>query len=384
MRPQNKSLQWLQHQSPFLSATLGAVLGLGIGAGALFGLEGLIGVSLCLLVLGAAFWMAKDAEPVLVGVDVSPEPEEETSETERVPEPEAEPEFVEPLDMVDIQGGTFLMGSPDGDEEAEDGEKPQHVVRVSDFCMSHYLITRQLYRELVETLPERWANDTDDQQLPANSVNWFEAAKFCNALSERVGLQPCYHFKDEEDEQQVKWDSEADGYRLPTEAEWEYACRAGTTSKWFGGDDSAELSRFAWFDENADNQVHAVGQKEPNPWGLYDMSGNVWEWCWDWYGAYKEETDAEDMDRWPRSIRMYYAIGHIILRIPIIGKLLKDSNSSLHNPTGPKEGDARVLRGGSAWDGAGDLRSARRVRFGPGRRIVNVGFRCVRRPRRQP
>ena len=377
----SKLQHWLQHQSPFLSVALGTVLGLGIGVGALFGFEGIVGASLCLLVLGAAFWVAKDAEPVLVGVDISPEPEE-ASETERVLEPEPEPKFVEPLDMVDIHGGTFLMGSPDSDAEAWDEEKPQHEVHVSDFCISRYTITRQLYRELVEAPPEEWANDTDDQQLPANSVTWFEAAQFCNVLSEQVGLQPCYRF---EDEQQVEWDSEADGYRLPTEAEWEYVCRAGTTSKWFCGDDSAELRRFAWFDKNADKQVHAVGQKEPNPWGLHDMSGNAWEWCWDWYGAYQENSDAADMDRWPSSLHIYYAIGSVILRIPGIGKLLfKDpSDSSLDDPVGLIKGEYRVLRGGSAWDGAENLRSASRNWLEPGVSTVSIGFRCVRRPRRQ-
>jgi formylglycine-generating enzyme required for sulfatase activity len=272
--------------------------------------------------------------------------EEEASETEFVPQPEPEPEFIEPLDMVDIHGGTFLMGSPDSDEVTEDREKPQHDVRVSDFCISRYLITRQLYRELVEASPEQWANETDDQQLPANFVNWFEAVQFCNALSEQNGLQSCYRF---EGEQQVEWDSKADGYRLPTEAEWEYACRAETTSKWFCGDDSAELSRFAWFDENADNQVHAVGQKEPNPWGLYDMSGNVYEWCWDWFEDYAGETAETESD-----------------------------------PIGPQKGKFRVLRGGSFGFVAWVLRSAFRRRLYPVNRNENDGFRCVRRPRRQP
>lgn len=355
---------------------LGALLGFGIGVGALFGLEGLAGAGLCMLVLGLCFFAAKDAEPVLVGVESEPEGETEKIPDDVVPELELDP-LIEPLEMLEIPGGTFLMGSND-----YDNEKPQHKVTVSDFCISRYLITRQLYREIVEGSPEEWANDKDDQQLPANHVTWFDAVKICNALSEQVGLQACYRI----DGKQVEWDREADGYRLPTEAEWEFACRAGTTSQWFFGDDPAELGRYAWFRDNSEKKAHPVGEKEPNPLGLHDMIGNVWEWCWDWYGDYKEDSDAKDMDRWPRSVRFYYAIGHIILKIPVIGQLLvKDSSdSSLHDPIGPKEGDARVLRGGSFGSEAGRLRSALRDRIQPEFRSEYIGFRCVRRPRRQP
>ena len=295
--------------------------------------------------------------------------------------PTPEPPFVEPLDMVEIAGGMFLMGSPDSDDLTQNSEKPQHEVTVSDFYISRYPITRQLYREIVKEAPEEWANDEDDQQLPANYVTWFDAVKFCNALSEQVGLQACYRI----DGQQVEWDREADGYRLPTEAEWEYACRAGTTTRWFFGDDPAELGRYAWFRENSGSKVHPVGEKESNLFGLYDMIGNVWEWCWDWYGEYKKDAGAEDMGRWPRSFRLYYVIGDIILRIPGIGKLFfKDSSdSSLHDPVGPNGGRSRVLRGGSFGGEAEFLRSADRNGRGPEGRSDRIGFRCVRRPRRQ-
>ena len=201
------------------------------------------------------------------------------------------------------------MGSPDTDAEAHEDEKPRHEVTVSAFAISRYPITRELYRELCGTLPEAWQRDSDDNRLPANDVSWFDAVSFCNALSQQVGLQPCYRI----DGTHVAWDTNADGYRLPTEAEWEYACRAGTTSRWFFGDDPTALDRYAWFAANANNKVQPVGEKAPNPWGLHDMSGNVWEWCWDWYDTYRAEA--------------------------------------VIDPIGPENGDRRVLRGGSAWRG---------------------------------
>ncbi len=362
---------WLQRHSPLWPGVLGVVLGLGIGVGALFGITGIAGMGLCLLVLSGATWWAKDAEPVLVGLDVEPEPQKVEPQADPEPEPKPviepplpaiggrlvledtdepapvpEPPLDEPLDMVELEGGTFLMDSPKSDDDALDDEKPQHEVTVSAFCISRYPITRQLYRDIVGPSPEAWDRDrdTDDQQLPANSINWFEAARFCNMLSAHVGLLPCYRI----DGDNVEWDREADGYRLPTEAEWEYACRAGTTSKWFFGDEPTELGHYAWFSGNSENKVHPVGEKKPNAWDLYDMIGNVWEWCWDWYADYPN-----------------------------------NSMPTLSDPTGPKDGSRRVLRGGSWNDNPRDLRSADRDWLYPVNRFDVIGFRCVRRPRRQ-
>ena len=111
-------------------------------------------------------------------------------------------------------------------------------------------------------------------------VSWDDAIAFCNKLSEREGLKPYYQFGT------GAYSPGGDGYRLPTEAEWEYACRAGSTTRYSFGDDAASLGEFAWFDSNSDSKTHPVGQKQPNAWGLYDMHGNVWEWCWDWYESY--------------------------------------------------------------------------------------------------
>ena len=131
-------------------------------------------------------------------------------------------------------------------------------------------------------------------------------------------------------------------YRLPTEAEWEYACRAGTTTEYSFGDDVSVLGDFAWFDDNSGSQTHPVGQKRPNGWGLYDMHGNVWEWCSDWHGD--------------------YAAG------------------AVRDPAGPASGSIRVLRGGCWYDSAGFCRSAFRIRFYPSYRFSNYGFRLALSP----
>ena len=246
------------------------------------------------------------------------------------------------LEMVELPGGEFLMGSPDTDDLAGNDEKPQHQVFVSGFCLGRFAVTRGLWREILGSGRSEWKRDADDDRLPANHVNWFDAVGFCNVLSERRGLRPCYRI----DGENVEWDRGADGYRLPTEAEWEYSVRAGTTTRWFCGDDEELLERYAWYGEDVINSnVHPVGQKKPNLWGFYDLSGNVYEWCWDWLGDYSSEPASD--------------------------------------PIGPDGGEYRVLRGGAFWDGARILRSAVRYRFRPRDRVVDDGFRVARAPRRQ-
>jgi formylglycine-generating enzyme required for sulfatase activity len=253
-----------------------------------------------------------------------------------------EEHVAEPLEMVAIPGGTFLMGSAEDDAQAYSEEHLQHRVTVSDFLMACYPVTRKQYREVTGRRFLWWRWYALHPRLPANYVSWFEAVQFCNALSAQQGLQPCYLI----DGEQVTWDEEADGYRLPTEAEWEYAVRADTTTRWFCGDEATALGNYAWYAENAGRRVKPVGQKKPNPWGLYDMAGNVWEWCWDWYGPYAAEA--------------------------------------VYDPSGPATGTARVLRGGAYRVVARHLQSADRFRYVPGSRHFAIGFRVVRRPRRQP
>ena len=175
----------------------------------------------------------------------------------------------------------------------------------------------------------------DTRRHPVENVSWNDAIAFCNKLSEREGLRPYYRSGAEEQ-------SGGDGYRLPTEAEWEYACRAGSTTRYSFGDDAASLGEFAWYDGNSGSKTHPVGQKRPNAFGLYDMHGNVWEWCWDGY----EER--------------YYA------------------NSPTDDPLGPSQAAVRVIRGGS-WDNdPRDARSANRSRGTPGDRDDDLGFRVAR------
>jgi formylglycine-generating enzyme required for sulfatase activity len=256
------------------------------------------------------------------------------------------PEPVESLEVVTnsigmklalIPAGEFLMGSPDSDNGALDNgaldyEKPQHRVEITTpFCLGVYPVTQEEYEKVVGTNPSHFKGEA---KRPVEKVTWFDAVEFCNRLSEQEDLEPFYR-KDGDTVSIIG----GNGYRLPTEAEWEYACRAGTTTPWSCGDDEALLGGFAWY-EAPGNETHPVGLKQPNPWGLCDMHGNVWEWCWDWYGKYE--------------------------------------SGSVTDPLGPEDGNRRVLCGGSFGRNAWYLRSAFRSFVRPTDRGLNVGFRASR------
>jgi formylglycine-generating enzyme required for sulfatase activity len=234
--------------------------------------------------------------------------------------------------MVLISAGRFLMG------DKEEVDAPPHEVAVSAFYIDKNLVTQAQYEKVAGENPSRWK----EPRNPVEQVRWSDAVKFCNRRSELEGLQPCYDLKT------WRCNLEADGYRLPTEAEWEYACRAGTSTTYFFGDTGAKLSDYAWFDKNSGGHPRPVGQKLPNGWGLYDMSGNLWEWCNDFYKVdYYKEGPGQD-------------------------------------PTGPSAGQNKVVRGG-AWRFSADrCRPGYRYNENPGYADVCFGydiygFRCVRR-----
>jgi formylglycine-generating enzyme required for sulfatase activity len=225
------------------------------------------------------------------------------------------------LEMVGLPAGQFLMGSPDSDPDARDNEKPQHQVKVNSFAIGKYPITQAQYQAVMGNNPSQFKNNP---QNPVECVSWNDAKAFCQKLSQITGKT----------------------YRLPTEAEWEYACRAGTTTRYYFGDNDNQLGDYAWYEGNSNRTTHPVGQKKPNGWGLYDMSGNVWEWCEDdWHNSYAGAPN--DGSAW-----------------------LDNDNRSQ---------SLKCLRGGSWYNGPSYCRSAFRFYFS--RRVdipyYSFGFRVV-------
>lgn len=238
------------------------------------------------------------------------------------------------IEMVQILGGRMTMGSNRGDPD----EAPIHEVWVDPFLMDRYEVTQEEYTKFVIGNPSRFK----DPKHPVEQVRWLEAAFYCNARSLSEDLEPCY------DEETGACNFQANGYRLPSEAEWEYACRAGSGTEYSFGGGGRTLKSFAWYKENANKRTQPVGQKKPNPWGLYDMHGNVAEWCNDKYDE------------------GYY------------------QHSPEKNPRGPSDGEKHVLRGGAWKSSAACCRSAYRTGESPGSFAdscfarPDIGFRCVR------
>ena len=234
--------------------------------------------------------------------------------------------------MVLVRGGWFEMG----DANCSPDESPVHKVWVDPFIMDRYEVVQEQYVKLTGENPSSFPGTNK----PVESVNWVQAVLYCNLRSRAEGFRPCY------DEKTFACDFGADGYRLPTEAEWEYACRAGTSTRYSFGDGTDPLSKYAWFKQNSGKSAHNIGKKEANRWGLYDMHGNVAEWCND---AYREN---------------YY------------------KTSPSKDPRGPDEGEIKVLRGGGWQDRIGSLRSSWRAsenfRFVDACVMDSMGFRCAR------
>ena len=250
-------------------------------------------------------------------------------------------------DLALISGGTFTMGSP-ADEPWRGDDEVAHEVTVSDFYLAPMEVSQQEYNATM-------GGSGDAGNVPATGVTWYDAIAYCNALSTKAGLSPAYAV----DGESVTWDRSANGYRLPTEAEWEYACRAGTTGPFnLDHSPSADEANYYghypyeiegnYFDQDVlevkpgvyRSEPIASGSFAPNAWGLYDMHGNVAEWVWDRYGAY-------------------------------------DASAS-HDPTGPDTGELRVNRGGGWNDFAKNLRSAYRASLTPTSSSPSVGFRVAR------
>jgi formylglycine-generating enzyme required for sulfatase activity len=175
------------------------------------------------------------------------------------------------FDISKING--LFVEIPKGKIELrDDRSKQKWTVEIKPFFLAKFPVTQELYFDVMKEYP----STIKGNRHPVETVTWKDAVIFCNTLSIQTGLNPCYLFQKESEE--ITFDITADGFRLPTEGEWEYACKAGTTGITYG-----ELDSIAWYKENSKNSTHTVGQKEPNSWGLYDMLGNVWEWCSDIY-----------------------------------------------------------------------------------------------------
>jgi sulfatase modifying factor 1 len=235
--------------------------------------------------------------------------------------------------MIFVEGDTFQMGNDF--KKGKGDEKPLHIVSVDDYYMSKYEITQSQWIEIMRYNPSKFKGENK----PIGRVKWIEAIEYCNKLSEFEGLEKCYLGN----KLNIVCDFTASGYRLPTEAEWEFAARGGVKSIGYKYSGSDDIQNVGWYGDNSERELHDVGKKKSNELGICDMSGNIHEWCWDWY----------DDD--------YY------------------KNSSNDNPIGPELGKIRVMRGGYWSNNEFNCRVSSRFNYSPDG-SKGSGFRVVRRP----
>lgn len=263
-----------------------------------------------------------------------------------------------PPEMVYVRGGTFEMGctaEQSANGACDSDEFPVHEVTLTDFYIGKYEVAQAQWTAVVPEYEPNYSQFGQGDNYPVYYISWYDAVTFCNRLSEQEDFRPAYYvdagltevFDELNGNGQVYlnvyWDKAADGYRLLTEAEWEYAARGGQCSEGYVYSGNGDLNSVGWYFNNSDHSTHPVGEKAPNELGVYDMSGNVYELCWDWWGSsYSGQSEACD-------------------------------------PSGTTGGSYRVLRGGSFVYDVSNCRVANRGFNTPGNRNVNLGFRVARR-----
>ncbi len=252
-------------------------------------------------------------------------------------------------EMIPVKGGTYTIGCTSEQRDCDSDESPAVEVTVKDFEIGKYEVTQALWEQVMGNNPSKFQGANH----PVESISWYDAIEFCNKLSELSGLEPAYkidksvvdpnnHNSDDKLKWTVEFNKDANGYRLPLESEWEFAARGGSKAKksqslYSGSDDIGEV---AWYYENSDKKSHEVGSKSPNALGIYDLSGNVWEWCWSWKENY--------------------------------------NTGSISDPNGPKSGKYRVYRGGGWFSESKYSRvSARSAEF-PQYKDNSLGLRLFR------
>jgi formylglycine-generating enzyme required for sulfatase activity len=236
------------------------------------------------------------------------------------------------MEFLRIEAGMFLMGSNDGNSD----EKPVHMVHISrPFYLGKYEVTQAQWQPVMGHNPSQFKGDS---HRPVEQVSWDDVQEFIRRLNTKES---------------------GARYRLPTEAEWEYAARAGSTTAYSFGDGVSQLGQYAWCDSNAVVTTYSIGRLQPNAWGLHDMHGNVSEWVQDWYASYDPETAGQLCSHSSSDGRSYYT-------------------SCFTDPVGPLSGSGRVVRGGSWYSKARFCQSACRSFYAPSTRINDVGFRLLR------